>query len=239
MQQVRFSMALVLALALTAVRAEASDFEFIQGRLFPAVTIASEHRFNGMSLTDRNPALQVSIHWWRPDNWFAGVWMTNVVFLDQNGTNYEFDTYVGRQFRSGEIEWVVQGLYSSFDDNEVGPSYDFFQASVEASREFDSLALGAALKYSPSASFGAGRAWQLDLEASHQVTDAFRLEVAAGRRLSERQSPRTHWRAGFVYEWRNVDVELAYTGLETGIPLCDFVDWCENAWVPRGTLASY
>ncbi len=109
--------------------------EEVKGLVLPAVSLASEHRFNGMSLTNRNPALQLSVHYWRADGYYAGIWTTNVDFLDSNNTSIELDSYAGRNFNLGnDVELKLEGMYTAFNDDEPAPTYDFFQAKVGISR---------------------------------------------------------------------------------------------------------
>ncbi len=126
------------------------------GRLLPAVSLTSDHRFNGMSLTDRQPALQASLHLWRPDGYYAGLWLSQVDFRDGE-TTMEVDSYVGRNFRHGALESKVELMYIAFDDGDVhGPTYDFLQLKGGFRRQFTAASLAAYAYYSPSGSAGAG-----------------------------------------------------------------------------------
>ncbi|MCB1692155.1 MAG: TorF family putative porin [Pseudomonadales bacterium] len=230
----KHSIALLFFLSPVAVAEPA-----VQSALLPAVTIASEHRFNGLSLTDRNPALQLSLHYWRSDGWYAGVWMTNVNFLDAHNTTLEVDTYVGSEVRAGSWRVKIQGLYSAFDDHEPGPAYDFFQAKVEGSRTCGKTTLIAGVKWSPSGSFGAGRIVQMQGQLRYALTPWLDAEASLGRGFYARSNERTYWQTGLHARWRRMHFELLYMGLRSDLPLCGFVDWCEPGFVGRITLATY
>lgn len=226
----------ILAL-LFAWHAEAEDE--VQSALFSAVTIASEHRFNGLSLTDRNPALQLSLHWWRSDGRYAGIWMTNVDYLDAHNTTLEVDTYLGRNFEAGVYRLKAEAMYSWYNDHEAGPRYDFFQAKLEASRRLGKTTAMTGINWSPSGSYGAGRTVQVRGGLSYALTTWLDVEASGGRGLYARSNERNYWEAGFSARWGKVRLDLFYMGMETDLPLCSFVDWCEPGVVGRITLASY
>ena len=57
------------------------------------VTYTSNYLFNGITLTDHDPALQPSLDWSSGDGWYAGLWASNIKFSP--GTDLEFDATVG------------------------------------------------------------------------------------------------------------------------------------------------
>lgn len=228
----------VIFLIVMSVQAQAEGIVG-QGRLLPALTIASEHRFNGMSLTDRNPALQLSLHVWRPDDYYAGIWMSNVDFRDGNDTSIEVDAYLGKNFDVAGYNVAIEGMYSAFDDQEPGPKYDFFQLKLEASKDLGNFTPRASVKFSPSGSVGAGKTWQLALGGTWALTDWLAGEVVAGRGIYEHTSERNYWEAGLTASWKTIHFDIRYVDMETDLPLCDFVSWCEPAVVGKITFATY
>lgn len=229
---------LVFLLVAVAAPAWASNL-FAGSKVFPAVTIASEHRFNGMSLSDGDPALQVSLHLWRSDDYYAGVWMTNVDFRDSANTSIEVDTYVGRNFEVSGTDLKLEGMYSAFNDHEPGAKYDFFQVKFEASRDFGPFTPRTSIQFSPSGSFGAGKVWQLRTGGTLELSEWLNATIVAGRGLYENSSERNYWEAGFTASWKTIHFELKYVGMDTDLRLCGFVDWCESAVVGRITFATY
>ncbi len=211
----------------------------LTGKIFPAVSLVSEHRYQGMSLTDRNPALQVSLHWWRPDDYYAGVWFSNVDYLDSNNTNLEFDIYVGREFRASNPSFKVELMHSAYNDDEPGPTYDFSQISTEAKWTAGAFTQHARASWSPEGSFGAGRTWQFRLVSQYQLSSSVSAEVVLGRQISESRAARRHGEFALKYKPGNISFELRYVNMHTDLVLCDFVDWCEPTVVGKITLATY
>jgi uncharacterized protein (TIGR02001 family) len=83
---------------------EAADDGF---DLSATLTLASDYRFRGISLTDRAPAAQgsidVSYH-----GFYAGAWMSNIArFAD---TNAELDLYAGYGGEAGPFEYEVGAI---------------------------------------------------------------------------------------------------------------------------------
>lgn len=57
------------------------------------LTGASNYLFNGVSQTDKNPAIQPGLNWDSGTGFYAGSWASNVDFGE--GTNLEWDAYIG------------------------------------------------------------------------------------------------------------------------------------------------
>lgn len=210
------------------------------GLLLPAISLSSDYRFDGMSLSNRDPALQLSLHWWRPDNFYAGIWASQVDFLDAAGTDIEVDSYAGKNFYQGKYTWNVELMYTAFNDDDArGPTYDFLQLKAGGERRFDRLSLGLALHWSPAGSAGAGTVWQLKPRAAYTISEAVELNADVGRRWAENGFNRTYWSAGITFEWRKLDLEIRYSDTNLERRQCFYTDWCDSGVHAKLTLASY
>jgi hypothetical protein len=63
------------------------------------------------SLTAHEPTVQASLYWWRPDRFYAGLWMSRVDFSDLGDptTSVEVDVYLPAlawESRRATREWV-------------------------------------------------------------------------------------------------------------------------------------
>lgn len=209
------------------------------GLLLPALSITSDYRFNGMSLSNREPVFQGSLHLWRPDGYYAGFWMSEVDFLDGE-TTLELDSYVGRDFKHGQFETKIELMYSAFNDDSVsGPTYDFFQVKTALRRNFKDSAIGVAFLWSPSGSAGAGTVTQLRAEGEHRFTEFIKTSAVVGRRLAEVGFDRTYWDFGFTFEWGKFDLDIRYYDTNLDKEECFYTDWCEAGVAAKLTLASY
>src|SRR4030095_3329018 len=70
------------------------------------VFLTSDYRYDGQSLNSHKPTVQASLYWWRPDNFYAGVWMSRVDFSDLGDptTSFEVEVYGGRNLHVGRLE---------------------------------------------------------------------------------------------------------------------------------------
>src|SRR5689334_13090319 len=88
-----FGLALIGAPAAHAQQQPAPQPQKIPDAIYTTFYAASDYRFDGASNSSGEPVLQASLHWWRPDHVFAGVFLTTV---DYSGyydpdTSYEVD----------------------------------------------------------------------------------------------------------------------------------------------------
>lgn len=209
------------------------------GVLLPAISFSTDYRFNGMSLNNREPVIQGSLHLWRPDGYYAGIWVSEVDFLDGE-TTLELDSYIGRNFFHGNYETKIELMYSAFNDDDVsGPTYDFFQLKTGVKRKFEDHTLGLAVLWSPSGSAGAGNVSHLRAEGEYKLNKFVKAVATIGHRWTEIGFDRAYWDVGLTFEWRKVDLDVRYSGTDLSKQECFFTDWCEPGFYSKITLASY
>ncbi|MEM1231764.1 MAG: TorF family putative porin [Pseudomonadota bacterium] len=234
----KFLLPLCLLICLSTADAAADDAPR-WGVLLPAISLTSDHRFNGMSLSNRRPALQGSLHLWRPDGYYAGLWLSQVDFLDGH-TTLELDSYLGRNWTRGQYETKFELMYTAFNDEEApGPTYDFLQLKFGVKRTWSRATLGGYALYSPSGSAGVGRVGQLRSEASLKLLGRLKAVAVFGRWWSEDGIDRSFWDAGLTLEWRTIDLDLRYSGTNLARSQCFYTNWCEPGLYAKLTLASY
>src|SRR5262245_32686733 len=124
----------LIALA-TAGASQAQEW----GKLYPTLMLTSDYRYDGVSNTSGNPALQASLYWWRPDHFYAGIFATTVDFSGfyDPDTSYEIDLYAGYNWDFGPPYFEMGGdatrltaeiMYTQFpDQGPPGPTYNFLQ----------------------------------------------------------------------------------------------------------------
>jgi uncharacterized protein (TIGR02001 family) len=175
--------------------------------------------------------VQGSLYWARPDNFYAGVWVSGVDFSDlgDTTTSYEVDIYGGHSFYIGQTRLTLEAMYSLFPDNEIpGPTYDFFTAKMRVSRSFDAFTVGGGISYVPEASYGAGQAWRVNGETSYRWNDWLTASANIGRRWSDSRRDRSFWDLGVTAKWNSVSFDLRYSDTNHDIAECGFIDWCES-----------
>ncbi len=76
----------------------------LHAELSSTVTLTSNYLFNGITLTDHDPALQPSLDWNNGSGLYAGLWASNVKFAP--GTSVEFDATVGHWWQLN-ADWLL------------------------------------------------------------------------------------------------------------------------------------
>ncbi len=179
--------------------------------LFPSFRITSDYRFQGVRLSDRQPAVQLSLHWLLPEGIYAGVWMSRVDFDDPTDTWLEVDLYAGRRFRIRGNEVRLEAMYNSFNEGDVGRTYDFFQAKVLVDRNLGRIAFGTTTALSPSGSYGAGVTLHTHARAAMDVTSLVAVTGSAGVGFVEHRRNRAYWDVGVTTTLSGLSLDLRYT----------------------------
>jgi uncharacterized protein (TIGR02001 family) len=226
--------ALAAAAALPAPLAQAGDW----GGIFSAVMLTTDYRYQGVSNSDRHPALQGYVHYWRPDGYYAGVFATQVDYNDPGHTAYELDYYAGKNFRleGGKSELKLEAMYTAFPDNKTpGPTYDFLQLKVGARRTAGKLTLNGVTSFVPEGSYRGGQIWRVEGEAAYAVAPHLTLKALAGHQWAGHRPDRSYWSLGGVATWKTLALDLRYQDTDLSRSECGFnPDVCGPAVV--GTL---
>jgi uncharacterized protein (TIGR02001 family) len=209
----------ILALALVEGACAQDDW----GRLYAALGVTSDYRYNGVSYSDGSPALQGYLHWWRPDGFHAGLWMTGVEFDDPDNTSVEGDLYAGRNFELGSTRVSAEVLYTFFPDTATpGPTYDFLQLKLRAARSMRAFTLGASGAWTPEASYASGTAWRVALDGAYDINAGLQVTANAGRRWIERGVDRSYWDLGLVASGRHLSLDVRYVDTNLAARECGF-----------------
>lgn len=206
------------------------------GRIYTSVTLASEQRFNGVSNSDGKPVLQGSIHWLLPDNYYAGIWATGVDYNDPGNTSREIDTYAGKKWLLGDTEFKAEVMYTSFNDNVPGPTYDFVQLKFDAARTFGAFSTRLQCAWSPEGAYAAGSTLHLRVLASYNIRDWLKLRGMIGRGIVEKRVNRTYSDFGITAKFRRYSFDLSHIGTNSARRDCGYTDWCESAFVGKITI---
>ncbi len=91
----RYRLITAALLAALSMPALAQDAEEESGPLAFNIGIVSDYVFRGVSQTNEGPAFQAGADYTHDSGFHAGVWASNVDFVDGDGANAEFDFYVG------------------------------------------------------------------------------------------------------------------------------------------------
>lgn len=231
MRPLALTLALAALLSPLKANADASN-----GVLATEIAYASDYRFDGLSSSDNEPVWQGYVYWWRPDNYFAGVFASEAHYngFGDTTTSYEIDVWAGRHFDEGRRRITLDAMYSIFPDNETpGPTYDFLQLRAKAQHRGERLTYGASISFSPEASYRAGDAWRLHTEASYTPRPWLTFSAGAGQRYVQRGQDRAFWDAGVTLRREPFALDLRYYDTNLTQRECNFTDRCDAAIVGK------
>ena len=218
MKQPRALPAALLIAALLAPAAHA------QSGLYSHVTLTSDYRYQGVSSSDGKPVVQGVIHHFRPDGWYAGVFVSEVDYGYAQSPNYELDFYGGRTLKlDSKTDLKLQALASVFPDNKTpGPTFNFVQAGVSVIRKEGPLTVTGLATYVPQGSYRAGQIWRAEGEAAYALGKSVTLRALAGHQTTERRPDRSYWSVGGDIRWRHLIFEVRYQDTDLSKPRCGF-----------------
>jgi uncharacterized protein (TIGR02001 family) len=119
-------MRILAALGLLATAAAAN------AEVTGTAAIVSDYDFRGITQTNEDAALQLSIDYGHESGWYAGVWGSNVDF-GSTDPSHEIDVYTGFKGSAGDFGWdagIVYYTYPSESDFNYPEIYGKFSFSI-------------------------------------------------------------------------------------------------------------
>ena len=198
---------LFLALLLSSASATANDsWSF-------TLTGTNNYLFNGVSQTDKNPALQGGLNWDAGNGFYAGSWASNVDFGE--GTNFEWDAYIGyyTEFSNGLTldtgfaQYTYHGMSQSDELN-------FPELYLKLAHSGFNLNLWYSYDYF---GFGGGH-YIVMLTKTFALNDNWSVLLGVDRSTStdtakynwEGNSSFVHWQAMLQTQYKGLDLALGY-----------------------------
>jgi uncharacterized protein (TIGR02001 family) len=194
--------------------------------LYSAVSLTSDYRFQGASNTDGNAAVQGVVHYFRPDGFYAGVFVSQVDFKDPGHTSYEVDLYGGKnfEFQGGRTELKLQTMSSSFPDNRTwGPTYDFWTFETVLRHRVGKLSVSTLAAFVPEGAYRSGKVWRIETEAGYALTPHLALKALAGDQWGGRGHTRVYWSLGPSLTWKALTFDLRYVDTDRTRANCGYL----------------
>lgn len=172
--------------------------------LSSTITLSSNYLFNGITLTEDDPALQPSLDWVSDAGWYVGTWGSNVSFVEN--TDREVDFYAGYYTDLGS-NWALDlgvahyTYYGSSDSS----AFDYPEAYIKMSYADTKLSYWYAKDY-----FGAGGGhYIVMLTQNIQLTEGMTLVLSGDRSTStdtdkflrDNDGTYHHWRVALIGDW--------------------------------------
>ncbi len=192
------------------------DFEQGSWSLSASVTAASDYRYRGVSLTDRNPALQGAFEIEHASGLYAGVWGSTI--SQWAGAHVELDLYAGWRGTTGGIglDFGVTGyVYPG------GRGANYVELTGRTSYTLGPVEVAAGIAYAPDQSaIGGSDNLYVFAESSLGVPNTpFTLKARAGREDGALAGP-----SGNKWDW-SLGTEVVLDRFTLGL---SYVDTDEN-----------
>ncbi|GAB60128.1 TorF family putative porin [Rheinheimera nanhaiensis] len=177
------------------------------------LTGTSNYLFNGVSQTDKNPALQPGLNWDAGNGFYAGSWASNVDFGE--GTKLEWDAYIGYYTElenglaidTGFAQYTYHGMSQSKELN-------FPEIYLKFAHSGYNLNLWYSYDYF---GFGGGH-YVIMLTKTLELSDNWSLLLGVDRSTStdtakyswEGDSSFMHWQAMLKTQYQGLDIAIGY-----------------------------
>jgi uncharacterized protein (TIGR02001 family) len=203
-----------------------------------SITVLSDARYHGTSLSDGDPTLQLALAWDSPTGWYAGSQFTRVRFAYPGADNeLQAEPYFGyvRALASGRT--IEAGAQYTWFSHTTDYSYPELYVAMSGER------VRARLAWMPDY-YGQATAWYAQLDGNHPLRGPFYAAAHAGvlhqghggdYAYAESATWRYDLAAGVGLARAGFDLQLSWTtGSSQSEVAC--VPWqcgARNAWVLR------
>jgi uncharacterized protein (TIGR02001 family) len=160
--------------------------------------INTDYVFRGITQTDGNPSVFGGVDATFASIGYAGIWVSNVDF--GNGTDAEFDLYVGVKPVLGAVTFDFAAIYYGYIDQPKGSNEDYWEFKGAASVAAGPATLGAAVYYSPEFFGKTGDATYFEVNGALPLGDTkFSVSGALGYQQLKGPLDYTTWNVGIGY----------------------------------------
>lgn len=241
---IRMAFGAAALLAISTTSASAGDAFW--GGLSASATVTSDYRFRGISQSDRNPAVQGSIDWIGPQNFYVGSWASLIDFNDKGVTSktksrVEWDIYAGKHFALGSgTDLNVEAIYYAYPDYDPLPGVprkSYFEGLTTLTQSWDAWSVHVTGAWSPDYLSSTGTGFYLAGGAAYQMNDWITLSGNVGEqwvrdlnRVPGAGFPYTHWDAGVTLNWNHFALDARYVDTSLSRGQCGS-NWCNGGAV--------
>lgn len=218
MSRLRFAFLLSASLAVASpalaqeTPAPTPDFTISGG-----VTLASQYRFRGISLSDEQIALQGTLNVNHRSGFYAGFWASNLDgFGELGGSNLELDLYGGWRHQVASGVTVDAGLLCYAYPGSKGGDFEFFEPYASVTLNRGPITAKAGVAFAPSQDALANNSnryiyGELSFAIPHTpVTLTSHLGNSHGNTPLTPSGDYIDWSLGATVAWRNLTFGVAY-----------------------------
>lgn len=175
------------------------------------VAIVSDYRFRGISLSDRDPAIQGGIDVSMDNGLFVGGWASSVA--DTGGSNVELDLYAGYSGSAAGLDYTVTALGYLYPG---GSGVNYYEVSAGVEKPVGPATLGLEVAYVPDQTNFPGDNVYVSGTAAVAIPDTpFSTTARVGRETSD-FIKKWDWETGISYASGNFSTSLSYVDSDYG-----------------------
>ena len=169
---------------------------------------ASDYVFRGISQTDEGAQVFGGVDASYGIG-YAGAWLSNVEF--NNGTELEYDLYVGLKPVVGPINLDLGVVYYGYTNSPAGPDQNYVEYKAAASTAVGPATIGAVVFYSPEFFGETGKATYYEVNGAFPVVDKVTVSGALGHQEVVGALDYNTWNLGVGYALtEHVGLDLRY-----------------------------
>lgn len=196
------------------------------------VGFVSEYSFRGIAQSDEQMALQGGFDVSHKSGLYVGVWGSNVDFNDGDEASVEVDAYGGYAGEIGGVGYDVGLIYYAYPGADSSLDYDFVEAALELSYDFEVFSVTGSVNYSPEYFAGSGDAQYYALGVDVPLPHDFSLSGHVGRQEIDENDEfgtddYTDWSIGLGYNFEGFDLSVQYIDTDLSEP-DECADGCED-----------
>lgn len=180
----------------------------------------SDYTFNGVSQTQGDPALQVSVDWAGKNGLYAGAWTSNVDFGQADKTSNELDFYIGKYWQLNDKVGLDAGLaYYTYHGAPFSDDYNYPEAYAKLG--FNSSLGDSELNFWYTNDYFGTEGDHHILQLAHKfnVGDGKNIRLSYARSNSGDTNKWSwggtdgkyydHFRAEYITSWKGLDLNVA------------------------------
>ena len=205
--------AMLYLIAVNPVRAQtAEETENVSRFTLSAnAAVVSDYRFRGLSLSDRNPAVQGGVDLTMDNGLFVGSWASSVA--DTGGSNVELDLYAGYAGSVAGLDYSLTALGYFYPG---GTGVNYYEVSAGVEKGVGLATLGLEVAFVPDQENYPGDNVYVSGTAEMAIPETpFSATARVGRETSD-FIKKWDWEAGISFSSGNFSTALSYVDTDYG-----------------------
>ena len=173
--------------------------------------IVSDYRFRGISLSDRDPAVQGGVDLSMDNGLFVGGWASSIA--DTGGSNVEVDLYGGYAGSAAGLDYTVTALGYLYPG---GSGVNYYEVSAGVEKGLGLATLGLEIAYVPDQKNYPGDNVYVSGTAAIEIPETPLSATARVGRETSDFIKKWDWEAGIAYALGNFTTSLSYVDSDYG-----------------------